>query len=78
MKYLIMHIHHLDALLKEHLEFGKINRRYCVTCRIFLLINKRKIMVASMALHNFIRKHAVNDCSDQDFKLWLEEILNLD
>ena len=25
MKFLIMYIHHLDALLKEHLEFEKIS-----------------------------------------------------
>jgi hypothetical protein len=28
MKSLIMHIHHLDILLKEHLEFEKIGGRY--------------------------------------------------
>jgi hypothetical protein len=40
MKFLIMHIHHLDALLKEHLKFEKISESYCNGCRIFFMINK--------------------------------------
>jgi hypothetical protein len=40
MKFLIMHIYHLDALLKEYLEFEKISGSYCIACQIFLMINK--------------------------------------
>jgi methionyl-tRNA synthetase len=35
-----MHIHRLNALLKEYLEFAKISGSYCIACRIFLMINK--------------------------------------
>jgi hypothetical protein len=32
MKFLIIHIHHLDVLLKEHLEFEKISGSYYNAC----------------------------------------------
>jgi hypothetical protein len=40
MKFLIVHIYNLNALLKEYLEFEKISESYCIACRFFLMINK--------------------------------------
>jgi hypothetical protein len=55
------HAHsYLDALLKEHLEFEK-NKWKLLHCK------QVKIVVASMALHNFIRKHAIKDAEFQPY-----------
>jgi hypothetical protein len=67
MKSLIMHIHHLDALLKEYLEFEK-KKWKLLHCMPNFPYNKQvKIVVASIALYNFIRKHAIKDAEFQPY-----------
>lgn len=67
-KCLIMHIRHSYAILREYLEFEKIDRRCWITFQASFPHDKQiKIGVASMSIHNSCRTHELNKHEFQSY-----------
>ncbi|XP_040870211.1 uncharacterized protein [Glycine max] len=64
LKFLIIIIPVFEVQLNVHLVYVKQDGRYWVICHLFALKTQNQIIVACMAIHNFIQR---NDKSDGEF-----------
>lgn len=68
-----MHILHLEALLSAHLEYGKKQWSILRDMPNFPYDKQVKIVIATMALHNYIRRFAQRDRDFDESENYMSE-----